>query len=128
MRRLFTAVLLVGSVAVLAPTSAQAAQPSATTTAPRTTRRIYDPYRRDYHNWNRDEQRAYRAYLAERHRTYIAYRRQQLAERRAYWRWRHERAERRQALSSLVSVPLEGDAHQLLRVRLFQEMALKAAP
>jgi hypothetical protein len=59
----------------------------------RVTIRVYDPYHHDYHVWNQREQRMYRAYLAERHRSYIAYRRQRLAERRAYWRWRHERLE-----------------------------------
>jgi hypothetical protein len=58
--------------------------------------RIYDPYGRDYHYWDRVEERRYRAYLAERHHAYVAYQRQRLAERRAYWRWRHEREERRE--------------------------------
>jgi hypothetical protein len=80
-----------------APVAAAAAQQHAATTATSTTataRRVYDPYRRDYHFWNRREQNAYRAYLAERHRAYVQYRRQTLAERRAYWRWRHAREQR----------------------------------
>jgi hypothetical protein len=44
--------------------------------------------------WTRDEQRAYREYLTERHRAYVAYEHQRAAERRAYWHWRHEREER----------------------------------
>ncbi len=56
--------------------------------------RVYDPYRRDYHAWDVRERRAYREYLAERHRSYVAYERQRAAQRRAYWRWRHEREER----------------------------------
>ena len=59
-------------------------------------RRVNDPYRRDYHVWNRREQQQYREYLAERHRAYVAYLRQRAAERRAYWHWRHEREERRE--------------------------------
>jgi hypothetical protein len=59
-----------------------------------TNRRVYDPYRRDYHVWDRGERRAYREYLSERHQRYLAYERQRAAERRAYWRWRHERQER----------------------------------
>jgi hypothetical protein len=93
MRRTISAVLVTASMTLAAPISASAStgQNDVTTTAPR---RVYDPYRHDYHSWDRDEQRAYREYLAERHRAYLAYRRQQLAERRAYWRWRHEREER----------------------------------
>jgi hypothetical protein len=52
--------------------------------------RVFDPVRRDYHAWDRHEERAYRAYLAERHRRYVMYRHQRAAERRAYWRWRHD--------------------------------------
>ena len=92
MRRAISAVLITAACALTAPIGVSAAeQHTTTTTAPR---RVYDPYRRDYHNWNHDEQRAYREYLAERHRAYTAYRRQRMAERRAYWRWRHEREER----------------------------------
>ncbi len=91
MRRAISAVLITASLTMAAPIAGAAEKHHATTTAPR---RVYDPYRRDYHDWNRDEQRAYRAYLNERHRSYLAYRHQRLAERRAYWRWRHEREER----------------------------------
>lgn len=55
--------------------------------------RVYDPYRRDYHRWDRSEQARYREYLRERHRSYVTYQRQRVAERRAYWRWRHEHEE-----------------------------------
>jgi hypothetical protein len=94
MRRIVSAVLLAAAVGVMAPAPANASgQHAATTTAPRRVR-VYDPYRRDYHNWTADEERAYREYLAARHRTYVSYQRQRAAERRAYWRWRHEREER----------------------------------
>jgi hypothetical protein len=56
--------------------------------------RVYDPYRHDYHRWDRGEEHSYREYLAARHRRYVAYQRQRAAERRAYWHWRHEREER----------------------------------
>ena len=91
MRRLISALLISTSAFLVVPAIGYAEDPPGTTTAPR---RVYDPYRRDYHSWNRDEERAYRAYLAERHRSYVAYQRQRAAERRAYWRWRHEREER----------------------------------
>lgn len=90
MRRALPALLLMATLGVPAIAGAQ---PSATTTA-RVTVRVYDPYRRDRHYWDAREQRAYREYLAERHHRYVIYRRQSLAERRAYWRWRHEREER----------------------------------
>ncbi len=90
-RHFVFALLISAAAMIIAPTGAIASVRHATTTA---SRRVYDPYRRDYHVWTRAENRAYRSYLAERHRAYVAYQRQRLAERRAYWRWRHERAER----------------------------------
>ena len=93
MRRIFSALVMTTTLAApfVVPTSALAGErrESATITV-----RTYDPYRHDYHRWDRREERAYRAYLAERHRAYVMYQRQRLAERRAYWRWRHEREER----------------------------------
>jgi hypothetical protein len=93
MRRMFSGLLMMSTLAasLVVPTSALADEPRVTATI---TRRTYDPYRRDYPAWNRREARAYRAYLAERHRSYVIYQRQRLAQRRAYWRWRHEREER----------------------------------
>jgi hypothetical protein len=52
--------------------------------------RIYDSSHHDYHRWDSREERSYRAYLQERHVAYVRYARQRAAERRAYWRWRHE--------------------------------------
>jgi hypothetical protein len=80
------------SAALLAPMSASAAAAAGVPAA--VVIRVYDPYRHDYHRWDRGEQARYREYLRERHRSYIAYERQRAAERRAYWRWRHEREER----------------------------------
>ena len=93
MRRAFSALLMTAtlSTSVIVPTSAFAGEARATASV---TVRTYDPYRRDYHVWDRREERAYRAYLAERHRRYEAYQRQRIARQRAYWRWRHAREER----------------------------------
>jgi hypothetical protein len=90
---MYSAVLLTAALGapLVVPTGARAAEPHE---GSRIVVRVYDPYRRDYHAWDRDEERAYRSYLAERHRSYLTYQRQRLAERRAYWRWRHERDER----------------------------------
>jgi type III secretory pathway component EscR len=53
--------------------------------------RYYDPYRRDYHEWNENEDRAYRHWLeAERHAQYRDWRHASKREQREYWRWRHE--------------------------------------
>jgi hypothetical protein len=92
MRRLFSALVVATVLAapMVAATSANAGErPRASVSV-----RVYDPYRRDSHNWDRQEERRYRAYLAERHRSYRAYQRQKRAHQRDYWRWRHEREER----------------------------------
>ena len=90
MRRLFSALLMTAALAapMVVPTAAFAGG------RVNVTLRIYDPFRHDYHVWDGREERAYRGYLAERHRSYVIYRNQRLSERRAYWRWRHERFER----------------------------------
>jgi hypothetical protein len=92
MPRVVSALLMTATLALpmVAPAAALAGGRVNTTV----TLRIYDPFRRDYHVWDRHEERAYRGYLAERHRSYVRYGRQRLAERPAYWRWRHEREER----------------------------------
>ena len=93
MRRMFSALLMMTTLgaSIAVPTSALAGESRVSVNI---TRRTYDPYRRDYHAWDQREERSYRAYLAERHRSYVIYQRQRLAQRRAYWRWRHEREER----------------------------------
>lgn len=93
MRRMFSALLMTATLATPLALPADASAGQSTTTASVRVR-VYDPYRRDYHPWNQREQREYRAYLAERHQAYLRYERQRLAQRRAYWRWRHEREER----------------------------------
>src|SRR5260221_11410904 len=89
MRRMFSALLMTMTLgaSIAVPTSALAGESRVTATI---TRRTYDPYRRDYHAWDQREERSYRAYLAERHRSYVIYQRQRLAQRRPYWPWRHE--------------------------------------
>lgn len=51
--------------------------------------RVYDRDHRDHHRWDRGEDRRYRAYLAERHRRYVAFQRASRQRQIAYWRWRH---------------------------------------
>jgi hypothetical protein len=50
----------------------------------------YDRDARDYHNWNGDEDRQYRAYLVERHRAYVPFVKVRVRERQEYFRYRHE--------------------------------------
>lgn len=54
--------------------------------------RYYDRDRRDWHEWNEHEQRAYRHWLMEERREhrFREYNRLRGADQRAYWRWRHE--------------------------------------
>src|SRR5437899_12105831 len=93
MRRIFSALVMTTTLAApfVVPTSAFAGERRETVTI---TARTYDPYRRDYHVWDRREERAYRAYLAARHRAYVMYQRERLAQPRSSWRWRPEREER----------------------------------
>lgn len=52
--------------------------------------RYYDRDRRDWHEWNEHEERAYRRYLEERREQYRAWRERNEEQQRAYWRWRHQ--------------------------------------
>ena len=56
-------------------------------------RRVYDPYRKDYHNWDSRENDQYRRWLDERHHSYVDYDRLRGRQQREYWKWRHEREE-----------------------------------
>lgn len=52
---------------------------------------VYDPEYRDYHHWDRDEDRAYHQYWRERHEReeYRDYGRLNAEQQREYWNWRH---------------------------------------
>jgi hypothetical protein len=56
--------------------------------------RVHDAPHRDYHRWDAREDRAYRAYLAERHREYREFRTLGSREQEEYWQWRHEHPDR----------------------------------
>jgi hypothetical protein len=52
--------------------------------------RYYDSQRKDYHEWNENEDRAYRHWVeAERHARYRDWKHASKADQRAYWQWRH---------------------------------------
>jgi hypothetical protein len=70
---------LAGSALLPAPAQAQGVQ-----------LRFYDRSHRDYHRWDRGEDRRYRMYLQERHRRYRAFQRESRQRQLEYWRWRHE--------------------------------------
>jgi hypothetical protein len=56
-------------------------------------RRVYDPYHKDYHNWDDREDSVYRHWLEERHEGYREFNRLKRKEQRDYWNWRHEHEE-----------------------------------
>jgi len=86
MRRTFAAVTLAAAIggSALLPARAVAGEGGAAITI-----RFFDRSHHDYHYWNREEDARYRAYLAERHRRYIAFERASRERQIAYWRWRH---------------------------------------
>jgi hypothetical protein len=80
MRRYLTSLML--GIALCGPALMNAAEHP---------KRYYDPYRKDYHEWNGQEERAYRHWLeAERHSNYHAWAKSRKEEQREYWHWRHE--------------------------------------
>jgi hypothetical protein len=56
--------------------------------------RIYDRDRRDYHDWNENEERAYRHWLEQERRSqYRDWKHASKKEQREYMRWRHEHSD-----------------------------------
>jgi hypothetical protein len=57
--------------------------------------RVYDRQRKDYHQWNNDEDRNYRQWYNESHRgrEYREYNRLNRRDQDAYWNWRHRRGD-----------------------------------
>ena len=51
--------------------------------------RYYDKEHKDWHEWNANEDRAYRRYWEDRHHAYINWERANAGQRQAYWNWRH---------------------------------------
>jgi hypothetical protein len=51
--------------------------------------RYYDKDRRDWHEWNDSEARAYRYYLEHQHIKEVEWRRMNHRQQLEYWRWRH---------------------------------------
>jgi hypothetical protein len=76
---LFLAAAMVAPVSMMAAPAPQGVQV-----------RVYDSNHKDYHNWNDNEDRAYRGYLTEQHQTYREYNKQNHKTQARYWNWRHE--------------------------------------
>lgn len=57
-------------------------------------RRMYDPQYRDYHNWNPQEEAAYRQWLTDRRHDYMEYGQLDSRDQRDYWKWRHREQKR----------------------------------
>jgi hypothetical protein len=51
--------------------------------------RVCDRSHKDYHNWDDNEDRAYRRYLGEKHQDYREYSELSSGEQNSYWGWRH---------------------------------------
>ena len=84
------------SAALMVPLGAQALAPQDDRDHERherEERRVYDPYHKDYHNWDDRENEAYRHWLDGRHQAYVDYERLKRKEKREYWNWRHEHQE-----------------------------------
>lgn len=56
-------------------------------------RRVYDPYHKDYHNWDQREDELYRHWLEEKHRTYVEFEKIDHKRQEEYWKWRHQHEE-----------------------------------
>lgn len=59
----------------------------------RSEQRYYDAQRKDYHNWNGDEDRAWHHWLETNHREYHDWAKANKREQRDYWKWRHEHSD-----------------------------------
>ncbi len=82
-RFLILSSLLLSTAFLIAPVAARADDKH------RQDKRYYDRQARDYHTWNNDEDRAYRAYLMENHRDYREFRVVKRNQQTEYFRWRH---------------------------------------
>ena len=52
-------------------------------------RRYEDRSHKDSHEWNTDEDQAYRRYLQEHHKKYHDFAKAKKSEQNDYWNWRH---------------------------------------
>ncbi len=57
-------------------------------------RRYEDKAHNDSHEWNADEDQAYRRYLQEHHKKYHDFAKAKKSEQKDYWNWRHAHPDR----------------------------------
>ena len=89
--RYLNIILLGGILCVPAMLPAQERDRTVTERDRTTAQRYYDPYRKDYHVWNENEQRSWERWNRdERHRQMREFARANKREQRDYWRWRHD--------------------------------------
>jgi hypothetical protein len=58
-------------------------------------KRYYDKTRKDYHEWNENEDRNYKLFLNERHAPIHDWKKAKSREQQEYWKWRHEHPDER---------------------------------
>jgi hypothetical protein len=84
MHRLLIAGGLLLSAALIAPIAVQADDRNH-----QDNRRYYDRSGKDYHQWNGQEDKAFRVYLGEQHRDYRDFHRENRGQQQQYFTWRH---------------------------------------
>ena len=95
MQRLYRyfAALLLGAT-LIAPVGIQAANPQEEhreREQQQRAKRYYDREHKDYHNWDANEDSAYRRWMTEeRHEQYRDFGRLKRDQQTAYWSWRHQ--------------------------------------
>jgi hypothetical protein len=55
--------------------------------------RYHDNDHNDDHEWNKQEDKAYRMWAKENHRKYNAFTKLKDDDRQSYWRWRHDHSD-----------------------------------
>jgi hypothetical protein len=51
--------------------------------------KVYDRDHKDYHNWDANEDKAYRGYLVDNKQEYRPYAKMNRTDQSSYWTWRH---------------------------------------
>jgi hypothetical protein len=87
----YLAVFFLGA-ALLAPISVLADDDHAN----RQTKRYYDKDARDWHQWNDNEDHAYRQFLTENHKKDHDFTKASRVEKRDYFNWRHDHPDQNQ--------------------------------
>lgn len=79
---------LLGGMILLTP-----AVPTALQAAADRPRTYHDQQHNDDHQWNRNEDKAYRIWAKENHRKYRDFAKLKEEDRQAYWGWRHDHSD-----------------------------------